>query len=191
MRGYFTHDINFILERGENIETYTLGKTRITYEALLTLIRTLFNKYPNIFQDFDLGDCRAFWRQVLFWLMHRGFCNGTVEFVKYCPEVIRVENVYNYSHEKHKRIQYHLRILIKALLDELMRLKLRIGCEKLEIDEGVLEMIKAELDGIISVEDILAIFRSIPRIVEVEKIVEKIVERVIEVPHIINIENTV
>ena len=42
-----------------------------------------------------------------------------VEIVKYVPEIVKVENVYAYSSEKSKRIEFHLRVLIKALLEEL------------------------------------------------------------------------
>ncbi len=42
-----------------------------------------------------------------------------VSIVKYVPEIVKVENVYAYSSEKSKRIEFHLRVLIKALLEEL------------------------------------------------------------------------
>jgi len=49
----------------------------------------------------------------------------------------------------------------------------------LEIDEGVIGMIRAEIMDVINVDDILKVFRVNPKLVEVEKIVEKIVERVV------------
>ena len=49
----------------------------------------------------------------------------------------------------------------------------------LEMDEGVVGMINQEIMGVVDVDDILKIFRIVPKIVEVEKIVEKIVERVV------------
>ena len=44
-----------------------------------------------------------------------------VGFVEYVPQVVKVENVYNYgaSVEKSKRTELHLRVLIKTLLEEL------------------------------------------------------------------------
>ena len=39
--------------------------------------------------------------------------------------------------------------------------------------------------AIIDVDDILKIFRSVPKTVEVEKVIEKIVDRVIEVPQVV------
>jgi len=63
-----------------------------------------------------------------------------VQIVKYVPEVVRVENVYSYSSEKSKRVEYHLRILVKALLLELEKLSKRSGLQ-LEIQESLLSMI--------------------------------------------------
>jgi hypothetical protein len=61
----------------------------------------------------------------------------------------------------------------------------------LEMDEGVVGMIKAEIMNVVNVDDILKVFRVVPKIVEVEKIVEKIVERVVEVPKVITVERIV
>lgn len=50
-----------------------------------------------------------------------------VEIVKYVPDVVKVENVYAYSSEKSKKIEFHLRVLIKALLEELEKIKRKTG----------------------------------------------------------------
>jgi len=113
-----------------------------------------------------------------------------VEIVKYVPQIVKVENVYAYSSEKSKKVEFHLRILIKALLEELEKLKRKTGAV-LEIDEGVIGMINQEIMGVVDVDDILKVFRVVPKIVEVEKIVEKIVERKVEVPEVVSIEKVV
>ena len=77
------------------------------------------------------------------------------------PEVVKVENVYAYSSEKSRKVEFHLRVLIKALLEELERLKLKTGLV-LELDEGVIGMIKAEIMDVVSVDDILKVFRVVP-----------------------------
>ena len=41
----------------------------------------------------------------------------------------------------------------------------------LDIDEGVIGMINQEIIDLVSVDDILKVFRVVPKIVEVEKIV--------------------
>ena len=69
-------------------------------------------------------------------------------------------------------MQFHLRILVKALLDELMKFKAACHCDYyFELDEGILGMIRAEILDIIDIEDILKIYRPSPKIVEVEKII--------------------
>lgn len=52
-------------------------------------------------------------------------------------------------------------------------------------------MINQEIMGCVNVDDILKVFRVVPKIVEVEKIVEKIVDRLVEVPQIITVEKIV
>ncbi len=61
--------------------------------------------------------------------------------MKVKPEVLKVENVYQYDDEKEKKVIFHLKVMIKALLDELFRLRDRNGLT-LDIDEGLLGMIK-------------------------------------------------
>ena len=63
-----------------------------------------------------------------------------VSIVKYVPQVVKVENVYAYSSEKSRKVEFHLRVLIKALLEELEKVKRKTGCV-LEIDEAIVGMI--------------------------------------------------
>ena len=42
--------------------------------------------------------------------------------------------------------------------------------------------------GVVEVDDILKIFRVVPKIVEVEKIIEKIVDRIVEVPQVLTVD---
>ena len=106
-----------------------------------------------------------------------------VNIVKFVPQVVRVDNVYAYSSERSRKVEFHLRVLIKALLEELTKIKMKTGV----VDEGIINMMKAEIMDVVSVDDILKVFRSVPKIVEVEKIVEKIVERRVEVPMVVPI----
>ena len=66
-----------------------------------------------------------------------------VDIVQYVPQVIKVDNVYTYSQssERYKRIELHLKVLIKTLLEELDRIKMKTGVV-LQIDESIIEMIK-------------------------------------------------
>ena len=52
-------------------------------------------------------------------------------------------------------------------------------------------MINQEIMGIVNVDDILKVFRVVPKIVEVEKVVEKVIDRIVEVPQIVPVERVV
>ena len=56
-----------------------------------------------------------------------------ISITKYVPEVVRVENTYTYNSEKSRRVEFHLRVLIKALLEQLQIVKTQYNCE-IEID---------------------------------------------------------
>ena len=45
--------------------------------------------------------------------------------------------------------------------------------------------------GVVDVDDILKVFRVVPKIVEVEKLVEKVVDRIIEVPQVVPVEKVI
>jgi hypothetical protein len=77
-------------------------------------------------------------------------------------------------------------VLVKALLEELEKIRRKTGVV-LEMDEGMIGMIRQEIMDVVEVDDILKVFRVTPKIVEVEKIVETIVE----VPKIIEVERVV
>jgi hypothetical protein len=57
-----------------------------------------------------------------------------------------------------------LRVLLKALLEELYKLKSRYNAV-LDIDEGVIGLINQEITDIVNVDDILKVFRTQARIV--------------------------
>lgn len=61
----------------------------------------------------------------------------------------------------------------------------------LELDEGIIGMINQEIMGVVDVDDILKVFRVVPKIVEVEKIVEKVVDRIVEVPQVVPVEKII
>lgn len=84
--------------------------------------------------------------------------------VKYVPQVVKVENVYAYSSEKSRKIEFHLRVLVKALLEELEKIRRKTGVV-LEMDEGMIGMIRQEIMDVVEVDDILKVFRVTPKIV--------------------------
>lgn len=113
-----------------------------------------------------------------------------VEIIKYVPQAVRVENTFSYGCSKDRKVEFHLRVLIKALLEEIEKLKGRTGAV-LDLDEAILAMINQEIMGVVDVDDILKVFRVAPKMVEVEKLVEKVVEKVVEVPQVVPVEKVV
>ena len=140
-------------------------------------LKNLTTKYPKLLSEINVK-LSEFFQQELIDIIDVDEVDRVIEIVKYVPQVVKVENVYAYSNEKSRKVEFHLRVLVKALLEELEKLKIRHGLI-LDIDEGVIGMINQEIMGVVDVDDILKVFRVVPKIVEVEKIVQKIVDRVV------------
>jgi hypothetical protein len=201
-------DLNTLLQRS-GVKTYTSNgfttvevhssrtvevpvqdaRTKHLIHLLATNLRTLSLKYPKINTEIN-AELVEFFQQELIDVIEVDELDRVVEIVRFVPQAVRVENVYAYSSSKSRRVEFHLRVLVKALLEELEKLKLKHGAV-LDIDEGVIGMINQEIMGVVSVDDILKVFRVVPKIVEVEKIIERIVERIVEVPQVIPVERYV
>lgn len=113
-----------------------------------------------------------------------------VEIIKYVPQTVRVQNTYAYGCTKTRKLEFHLKVLIKALLDELNKVKVKTGAV-LDMDEAVLAMVNQEIMGVVDVDDILKVFRVAPKLVEVDKVVEKVVEKIVEIPQVVPVEKVV
>jgi hypothetical protein len=164
-------------------------RTKGLIQLFARSLKTLSSRYPRISQELD-SRIVEFFSQELIEVIDVDEIDRIVEIVKFVPQTVRVENVYTYASTKSRRVEFHLRVLIKALLEELEKLRLRTGAV-LELDEAIIAMINQEIMGVVDVDDILKVFRIVPKIFEVEKIIEKIVERVVEVPQVIPVEKIV
>lgn len=40
------------------------------------------------------------------------------EIVKYVPSLVKVENIYSYNNDRQRKVEFHLRVLLKSLLTE-------------------------------------------------------------------------
>ena len=153
------------------------ARTKQLIHLLAVQMKRFTEKYPKLNDEMDVR-LTEFFQQELVDVIEVDEVDRLVEIVKYVPQVVKVENVYAYSSEKSRKVEFHLRVLIKALLEELEKMKIKYGAI-LEIDEGVIGMINQEIMGVVDVDDILQVFRVVPKIVEVEKIVEKVVEKIV------------
>ena len=157
--------------------------TKSLIHLLSVQMKKNFDKYPKLRDECD-PRLVEFFQQEMIDIIQADAMDRIVSIVKYVPEVVKVDNVYAYSSEKSRKVEFHLRVLIKALLEELEKVKRKTGIT-LEIDEGLVGMINQEIMNVVNVDDILKVFRVNTKVVEVEKIVEKVVDRIVEVPQIV------
>ena len=66
------------------------------------------------------------------------------EIVVYKSDVLKVENVYNYTSKSDKDLIFHLRILIKSLLEELEVIRKKYGAT-ITLDEGIIGMLNEQI----------------------------------------------
>lgn len=115
------------------------ARTKHLIHLLAVQMKKFCGKYPKLLDEMDVR-LTEFFQQELIDIIQVDEVDRLVEIVKYVPQVVKVENVYAYSSEKSRRIEFHLRVLVKALLEELEKLRRKTGAV-LEIDEGVIGMI--------------------------------------------------
>lgn len=73
-------------------------------------------------------------------------------------DTVKVDNIYKYSSSKDDQVSFKLRVLIKALLEELEKVKKLHGVE-ITLDDGILGLLKDQvLDGI-NVDEVIGLFR--------------------------------
>ena len=114
-------------------------RTKSLLHVLSVNLKKLSSKYPKLLSEFD-SRLTEYFHQELIDVIEVDEIDRLVEIVKYVPQTVRVENVYAYSSAKSRKVEFHLRVLIKALLEELEKLKLRTGAV-LDIDEAIIAMI--------------------------------------------------
>lgn len=95
-------------------------------------MRRLYTKYPKLASEIS-PELSEYFSQEIIDVIEVDELDRLVEIVKYRPEIVKVENVYAYSSDKSRKVEFHLRVLIKALLEEMEKLKLRTGVQP-EID---------------------------------------------------------
>lgn len=77
-----------------------------------------FDKYPKLREECD-ERLIEFFQSDLIDVIDADELERVVSIVKIVPEVVKVDNVYAYSSEKSRKIEFHLRVLLKAVLEEL------------------------------------------------------------------------
>jgi hypothetical protein len=49
------------------------------------------------------------------------------EIVRFVPSLVKVENIYNVNNDKQRKLEFHLKVLLKALLLEFEKMKAKTG----------------------------------------------------------------
>ena len=156
------------------------ARTKYLINALVMHVRKINEKYPKLKGEMD-AKLMEFLTLEMSEIIESDSLDRIVDIVRYVPQMVKVENVYAYSSEKTRKTEFHLRVLIKALLEEMEKVRREKGV-MFEIDEGVIGMIRTEIMDLVDVEDILKVYRSNPKVVEVPKIVERVVDNIVRVP---------
>ena len=166
--GRLSHGANYY---NSSAEVQTEDKKLLI--SLARQLKLITEKYPKVLEDvsqeirflFSNGD---FLKE----LIEVGSYGRLKEIITYQPEVIRVDNVYSYSNKKDQELIFNLRVLVKSLLEEIESIRIKYNAE-ITLDAGLLELMKTHAIEGINVEEILALYRPLPKIIEVERIVEK------------------
>ena len=87
-------------------------------------------------------------------------------------DAVRVDNLYKYSSEKETQGSFHLRVLVKALLEEIERIR-RVHGVEIALDEGILGLLREQAIEGIDAEQVIGLFRPPAKYVEVPIVVEK------------------
>ena len=125
--------VNLIETRDKVVEVPIQdARTKHLIHMLAVQMKKNFDKYPKLREECD-ARLYEFFQQEIIDVMEIDELDRVVEIVKFVPEVVKVENVYAYSSEKSRKVEFHLRVLVKALLEELEKVRKRTGVT-LEID---------------------------------------------------------
>lgn len=156
------------------------ARTKYLINALAVHVKKLNEKYPKLKAQMDIK-LQEYMSTQMAEIIENDSLDRIIDIVRYVPQMVKVENVYTYSSQQNRKVEFHLRVLIKALLEEMEKVKRDKGI-MFEIDEGVIGMIRTEIMDVVDVDDILKVYRPVPKIVEVPKIIEKVVDNIVRIP---------
>jgi len=166
------------------------ARTKHIISTFVAYLRRILKKYPALRDDMDVT-IRDFMDGQMEEMVTKEDMDRLLGIVKYVPQMVRVENLYNFDSEKHRKEVFHLKILLKSLVTELLRLREDYSCDIL-INEGMVNLINSQLSGIIdidTIEHLLSMYRCAPKTRDVPKVIEKVVVEHCERPNHIVLEN--
>jgi hypothetical protein len=102
------------------------ARTKYLIHGLAMHVKKLHEKYPKLKGELD-GKLSEFLSEDMIDIIHNDELDRIVDIVRYVPQLVKVENVYTYNSEKNRKVEFHLRVLIKALLEEMEKVKREKG----------------------------------------------------------------
>lgn len=90
-------------------------------------LKRIISKYPKMEGELSRAALELLNEGVLDFMEVGNDPNRIIEIVRYLPQEVRVDNLYTFNGEKNKRLEFHLRVLVKTLLEELDRIKNKTG----------------------------------------------------------------
>jgi hypothetical protein len=101
-------------------------RTKALIQKLASEMRRLCTKYPKLASEIS-PELSEYFSQEILDVIEVDELDRLVEIVKYKPEIVKVENTYTLSNSKSRRVEFHLKVLIKALLEEMEKMKRKTG----------------------------------------------------------------
>jgi len=92
------------------------ARTKKLIHLFASNLKNLSAKYPKLLTEID-STLVEYFQQELIDVVEVDEMDKLVEIVKFVPQTVRVENVFSYCSEKSRKVEFHLRVLIKALLE--------------------------------------------------------------------------
>ena len=72
-------------------------------------------KYPKLKQEMDI-QLQEYMSSELVNTVFQEDLDRLVEITKYVPQMVRVENIYTYDSQKTRKLEFHLKLLLKSLM---------------------------------------------------------------------------
>ena len=79
-------------------------------------VKRILSKYPKLKSEVDVN-VQEYLNDSLFDTIVSDDLDRLISITRIVPQMVKVENVYTHSSEKQRKVEFHLRVLIKALLE--------------------------------------------------------------------------
>lgn len=118
----------------------------------------IYSTFPELKSHLSLELKTILESELLAELIEGGSIERLKEIIVHQVDTIKVDNIYKYSSSKDNRLVFHLRVLVKALYEQFAALSAEAGV-KMELDEGLIGLMREQNIEGINIEQVIALFR--------------------------------